>query len=378
MNNNNLPTWINVLLLPLLNIVLAFAVTAVVFVAVDVDPVEAAKLIIEGAFGYQEGIGYTLYYATNFIFTGLAVAIAFSAGLFNIGGEGQAYIGGLGTGLVCLALDATMPFYVLLPLSMLGGVLFGALWALIPAYLQAYRGSHVVITTIMFNFIASSLMVYLMVNVLKEEGQMSTVSRMLGDSAHLPFIHEMLASIGISFDASPLNFSFILALLALVFVWALLWRTRWGFAIRALGASPSATNYGGINPKRLTVIVMLISGGMAGLLGMNEVTGYSHQLRLDFVAGYGFTGIAVALIGRGHPIGILFASILFGVLFQGGNELAFEYDNIEREMVVVVQSLVVLFSGALSLMLVNPVSKIYHAIKERSARNEQASAVKEA
>ncbi|QIZ76393.1 ABC transporter permease [Ferrimonas lipolytica] len=368
MNNNNLPTWINVLVLPLLNLILAFAIAGLVFIAIDVDPVEAARLIIEGALGYEEGIGYTLYYATNFIFTGLAVAIAFSAGLFNIGGEGQAYIGGLGTGLVCLALDASMPFWILFPLSMLGGMLFGALWAFIPAYLQAYRGSHVVITTIMFNFIASSLMVYLMVNVLKPEGQMSAVSRLLEESARLPFIHDMFGWVGIELEQSPLNASFLIALAALVFVWALLWRTRWGFAIRALGASPSATNYGGINPKRLTVIVMLISGAMAGLLGMNEITGYSHQLRLDFVAGYGFTGIAVALIGRGHPIGILFASILFGVLFQGGNELAFEYDNIDREMVVVVQALVVLFSGALAMMLVNPVTKIYQAVSSRQAK----------
>ncbi|WP_028116795.1 ABC transporter permease [Ferrimonas senticii] len=368
MNNNNLPTWINVGVLPLLNVMLAFAVMALLFIAIDVDPVEAGALIVQGALGYQEGIGYTLYYATNFIFTGLAVAVAFSAGLFNIGGEGQAYIGGLGTAIVCLALDHTMPFLLLFPLSLAGGMLFGALWALIPGYLQAYRGSHVVITTIMFNFIASSLMVYLMVNVFKPAGEMSAVSRLMTDSAQLPFIHDLLAMVGIEFEASPLNASFLLALLALVAVWTLLRRTRWGYAIRALGANPTATNYGGINPKRLTVIVMLISGALAGMLGMNEITGYSHQLRLDFVAGYGFTGIAVALIGRNHPVGILLAAILFGILFQGGNELAFEYDNVEREMVVVVQSLVVLFSGALSLMLVKPVGKIYHLF----AKNKEA------
>ncbi|ADN77189.1 nucleoside ABC transporter membrane protein [Ferrimonas balearica DSM 9799] len=367
MNNNKLPAWINVLLLPLLNLLMAFAVSALVFIAVDVNPVEAASLMIQGALGYQEGVGYTLYYATNFIFTGLAVAVAFSAGLFNIGGEGQAYIGGLGTGLMCLALDASMPFWVIFPVSMLGGMLFGALWALIPAYLQAYRGSHVVITTIMFNFIASSLMVYLMVNVLKPDGEMSAVSRLIGENARLPMMDEILGWFGIAFDPSPLNFSFFIALAALVMVWLLLWHTRWGYAIRALGANPTAASYGGINPKRLTVIVMLISGGLAGLLGMNEVAGYSHQLRLDFVAGYGFTGIAVALIGRGHPIGILFASLLFGVLFQGGNELSFEYPNVDREMVEVVQALVVLFSGALSLMLVKPVEKIYLAITAAKA-----------
>ncbi len=360
MNNTTLPHWISVGLIPLLNLLMAFAVMALLFVAIGINPLEAGSLILQGAFGYQEGIGYTLYYATNFIFTGLAVAVAFSAGLFNIGGEGQAYIGGLGIGLVCLGLDASMPFWMICPIAILGGMLFGALWAFIPGYLQAYRGSHVVITTIMFNFIASSLMVYLMVNVLKPAGEMSTVSRAFTDNAKLPFMKDIFESFGVSgMELGPLNGSFFLALVALVAVWLLLWRTRWGYAIRALGSSPSAAHYGGINPKRLTVIVMLISGAMAGLLGMNEITGYSHQIRLDFVAGYGFTGIAVALIGRNHPVGILLAALLFGVLFQGGNELAFEYDNIDREMVVIVQSLVVLFAGVLSLMWVNPISRLY-------------------
>ncbi|WP_026960261.1 ABC transporter permease [Aliagarivorans taiwanensis] len=371
MNNNKLPAWINVLLLPLLNLALALAVSALVFIAVDVNPLDAAQLMIEGALGYQEGVGYTLYYATNFIFTGLAVAIAFSAGLFNIGGEGQAYIGGLGTGLVCLLLGPSMPFWIVFPVALLAGMAFGALWALIPAYLQAYRGSHVVITTIMFNFIAASLMVYLMVNVLKPEGEMSAVSAVFESNAHLPMMHDILGWFGIDFVRSPLNLSFFLALAALVLVWLLLWHTRWGYAIRALGSNPTAATYGGINPKRLTVIVMLISGALAGMLGMNEVMGYSQQIRLGFVSGYGFTGIAVALIGRGHPIGIFFASLLFGILFQGGNELSFEYANIEREMVEVVQSLVVLFSGALSLMLVKPVEKIYLALT--ASRANQAN-----
>ncbi len=226
MNNNKLPAWINVLLLPLLNLALALAVSALVFIAVDVNPLDAAQLMIEGALGYQEGVGYTLYYATNFIFTGLAVAIAFSAGLFNIGGEGQAYIGGLGTGLVCLLLGPSMPFWIVFPVALLAGMAFGALWALIPAYLQAYRGSHVVITTIMFNFIAASLMVYLMVNVLKPEGEMSAVSAVFESNAHLPMMHDILGWFGIDFVRSPLNLSFFLALAALVLVWLLLWHTR--------------------------------------------------------------------------------------------------------------------------------------------------------
>jgi simple sugar transport system permease protein len=365
MNDSKIPAWANIFLLPMLNILFAFIFAAIIFIAVDVNPIEAAQVMIRGALGYQEGIGYTLYYATNFIFTGLAVAVAFSAGLFNIGGEGQAYMGGLGVGMVCLALDNTLPFWAILPITMFASMAFGALWAFIPAYLQAYRGSHIVITTIMFNFIASSLMVYLMVNIFKLQGQMAPVSRVFEDSATLPMFHEMVSWIGFSFEQSPMNLSFFIALACCLLVWLLLWRTRWGYAIRAMGSSASAAEYGGINYKKLTIIVMLISGALSGLLGINEVQGYSHQLKLDFVAGYGFTGIAVCLIGRNHPIGIILASLLFGILYQGGAELSFDYPNIDREMIQVVQALVVLFSGALAYMLVKPTERFFIYLDER-------------
>ena len=376
MNDSKIPAWVNIIVLPLINILFAFAFSAVIFIAVDVDPIEAAETMIHGALGYQEGIGYTFYYATNFIFTGLAVAVAFSAGLFNIGGEGQAYIGGLGVGLACLGLDHTLPFWAILPITMFASMAFGALWAFIPAYLQAYRGSHIVITTIMFNFIASSLMVYLMVNVLKQDGQMAPVSRLFESAAVLPGFHEIAAWFGLSFSESPMNLSFIIALVCCVLVWLLLWRTRWGYAIRAMGASPTAAEYGGINRKRLIIIVMLISGALSGLLSLNEVQGYGQQLKLDFVAGYGFTGIAVCLIGRNHPIGIVLASILFGILYQGGAELSFDFPNIDREMIQVVQALVVLFSGALSLMLVKPTERLflYFDMKKKSKKPLQAEA----
>lgn len=359
MNDSKIPAWVNIIGLPLVNIFFAFAFSAIIFVAVDVNPLEAAMVMVKGALGYQEGVGYTLYYATNFIFTGLAVAVAFSAGLFNIGGEGQAYIGGLGVGLACLGLDQALPFWALLPITMVASMAFGALWALIPAYLQAYRGSHIVITTIMFNFIASALMVYLMVNVLKLDGQMAPVSRVFEQSAVMPMFHEIAAWFGLSFSESPMNLSFFIALTCCVLVWILLWRTRWGYAIRAMGSSPTAAEYGGINHKKLVIIVMLISGALSGMLGLNEVQGYGQQLKLDFVAGYGFTGIAVCLIGRNHPVGIILASLLFGVLYQGGAELAFDFPNIDREMIQVVQALVVLFSGALALMLVKPTERIF-------------------
>src|SRR5215217_2892671 len=155
-----IPRWADVALLPAINLFMAFLVSGLVVLMIGENPIEAVRVIIYGAFGYGDGFGYTLYYATTFIFTGLAVAVASHAGLFNIGGEGQAYVGGIGVALVCLWLDRLMPWYVVFPLAILGSAAFGALWAFLPGWLQAKRGSHIVITTIMFNFIASSLMVY--------------------------------------------------------------------------------------------------------------------------------------------------------------------------------------------------------------------------
>ena len=345
-----IPQWVDVALIPIVNILMALFVSGLIILLIGENPIDAVKIMVMGAVGYDGGFGYTLYYTTNFIFTGLAVAMAFHASLFNIGGEGQAYIGGLGIGLAILAFDGYLPFILILPICIAAGALFGAAWVAIPAYLQAYRGSHIVITTIMFNFIASALMVYLLVNVFIEPGQMSPQSRVFEESAWLPFAHEMAAWIGIKTTKTPLNMSFLWALICCVLVWFYIWRTRWGYALRTVGFNESAAIYAGINPKRVIMITMCISGGLAGFVGFNEIMGVQHKLLLNFTAGYGFTGIAVSLMGRNHPIGIVMASLLFGILYQGGAELAFEIPKITREMVVVIQGLVILFSGALAYM----------------------------
>ncbi len=345
-----LPRWADILLIPLINIGLALLASGLIIVAIGEDPIEAVKILLVGAFGYDEALGYTLYYTTNFIFTGLAVAIAFHAGLFNIGGEGQAYIGGLGVGLVMLALGPVLPLWLLMILGILAAALFGAAWAYIPACLQVYRGSHIVITTIMFNFIASALMVYLLVNVLIEPGSMAPRSALFDDNAHLPFMHEILNWFGFEMVHTPLNISFIWALICCVLLWLWLWHSRWGYELRSVGFNDRAAGYAGINTRRVVILTMCISGALAGFVGINEIQGVHHRLLLNFTAGYGFTGIAVSLMGRNHPVGVVLASLLFGILYQGGAELAFEVPKITREMVVVIQGLVILFSGALALM----------------------------
>jgi len=345
--NYTLPRWADLVLLPAVCLAVALLAAAGVVALVGQEPSEVLSVLVQGAFGSQRGISYTLYYATTFIFTGLAVAVAFHGGLFNIGGEGQAILGGLGTGLVALWLSNSLPAWAMLPLMLLSGALFGAAWATVPAYLQAYRGSHVVITTIMFNFIASSLLVYLLVNVLRPAGSMSVESAAFAASAKLPGMHEALAAVGVEWDASPLNLSLVLALLASLAVYVFLWRTQAGYRLRAVGSSQSAAEYAGINVRHQIVIAMAISGALAGMVGMNEIAGVNGKLLLEFVSGAGFTGIAVALMGRNHPVGIIFASVLFGALFQGGAEVAFEVPGFSREMVVMLQGFIVLFSGAM-------------------------------
>lgn len=338
--------WLLNLLLPLFNLVLALFVSGLVVLLVGENPVEVVQLLVAGAFGYGEGLGYTLFYTTNFIFTGLAFALAFHAGLFNIGAEGQATLGGLGVALCCLNLDF-LPLFALIPIAVLLGALFGATWAFIPGWLQAYRGSHVVITTIMMNFIAASLLVYLLVNVMSPPGSMQPETATFAETARLPSMQQVFAEFGWLIPASPLNLSFVWALICCVLVWILIWHTPLGFALRTVGTNPTAGRYGGMSPNRLTLVAMSLSGALAACMALNEIMGSQHRLILEFTAGYGFVGIAVALMGRSHPLGIFFAALLFGALYQGGAELAFEKPSLTRDMVIIIQGLIIFFAGAL-------------------------------
>jgi simple sugar transport system permease protein len=345
-----LPHWAELVLLPLLNLALALALAGLVVMAAGASPVTAVKAMVLGAFGSGEAIGYTLYYATDMVFAGLAVAVAFHCGLFNIGVEGQAYVAGLGVALVCLFLDG-LPQWLLIALAIVTAAGFGAAWAAIPGWLQARRGSHIVITTIMFNFIAYALMVYMIVNVLILPGQGAPETRPFALNAQLPPIDRLLGSFGITIAPSPLNVAALFALVALAAVWVLLERSRLGYSIRVVGANPRAAVYAGIDPGSRIIIAMLISGALSGGIALNEVMGAQHKLLVGFTSGYGFTGIAVALMGRNHPVGVLVAAILFGALTQGGAELAFDMPSISSQLVVALQGLVILFTGALSGML---------------------------
>jgi ABC-type uncharacterized transport system permease subunit len=346
---DKLPKWADVVLVPLISLAFAAILSALVILAIGQDPVEALKVMVTGALGSPYGWGYTLYYTTSFIFTGLAVTIAFHASLFNIGGEGQAQLGGLGVALVCLALPWPHWTVALLAAS-LGAALFGAAWAAIPAYLQARRGSHIVITTIMFNYIASALIVFMLVDVLRPVGQMDPATARFPEGTNLPTLDQIPGFSLIFTKTVPANVTFLVALAACVLVWALLWRTRLGYEIRAFGKSEPAARYAGINPFRIIMITMLLSGALAGLMSINNVMGESERLVQNSTEGAGFIGIAVALMGRNHPFGVLLAALLFGFLYQGGAELGL-WTSIPIELRIVVQGLVILFTGALDQMV---------------------------
>ncbi len=363
---DKMPKWADVVLIPVISLILAASLSALVIVAIGEDPVEAVNLMVTGALGSTYGWGYTLYYATNFMFTGLAVAVAFHARMFNIGGEGQAMLGGLGVAMVCLYVP--WPHWSLALLgACAGAMIFGAAWAAIPAYLQAKRGSHIVITTIMFNFIAAAVLNYMLVNVMRPQGSMDPASARFPEAVHLPTLHELLTPIGISFSkAAPANVTLLVAILACFVVWALIWRTKLGYEIRAYGHSETGALYAGISPVKITMIAMIISGALAGLMATNNVMGEAERLVLNSTEGAGFIGIAVALMGRSHPFGVFLAAILFGFLYQGGAELAL-WTSIPRELIVVIQALVILFTGALDNMVRMPLEKIFLAMRKGKA-----------
>jgi simple sugar transport system permease protein len=251
-------------------------------------------------------------------------------------------------------------------------MLFAAAWAALPAYLQAKRGSHIVITTIMFNYIASALLVYLLVNVFRVEGSMAPESARFASELRLPNAGAFAGFLGFR-GSTPLNVSFFLALIACVLVWLLIWRSRLGYEIRAYGQSETAAVYAGITPTKIIMITMLISGALAGMMAINVVMGEASRLMLDFTEGAGFVGIAVALMGRSHPVGVVLAALLFGALYQGGAELQFEMPAISREMIVVIQALVILFTGALGNMVRLPVQHIFLVLKRRRDRAARPS-----
>jgi simple sugar transport system permease protein len=339
------------LMFPLIAVAAAFLVGGVIVWLVGDNPLLVYELFFSSAFGSIDGIGYTLFYATPLIFTGLAVAVAFKCGLLNIGAEGQLVAAAFATAWVGLVL-AGWPAFVIVLLAMVAAVVVGGVWAGIPGVLKAKFGAHEVITTIMMNFIAASIVSYLTQYHYRRQGDpilqtLPIVDEVEGGSIsgpHIPRMHGLLEPLGISFpERLPLNLAFLLALAACVAVYIFLWRTKWGYELRAVGTNPPAAEYGGISIARNIVMAMFISGMLAGMVGINEVLGYRYRYYDGFSAGYGFTGIAVALLGRNHPLGVLLAAILFGALIRAGLFIDIFTDKVSKDWVVILQAIIILF-----------------------------------
>jgi len=280
-------------------------------------------------------ISESLLAATPLIFTGLAVALGFRAGLFNIGGEGQLYLGAMFAGFIGFSVLG-LPWFIHLPLAVAFGFVGGALWGFIPGILKARTGAHEVIVTIMLNYVAYRLLDWILRQPFYQRPDRSDpISPVVEPSAVIPPI----------IDGLRLHWGFALALVAAAVVSWLLFRSTLGFEFRAVGLNPSAARYAGMSISRTLVLVMAISGGLAGLAGTTEILGVNKALTPGFSPGYGFDGIAVALLGGSSPLGVVLAAILFGVLRAGATPMQ-SATGIPIDLVVVIQALVIMFVAA--------------------------------
>jgi simple sugar transport system permease protein len=330
------------LLFPLIAVLAAFLVGSVFVLIIGDNPIETFALLIGSAFSWPDGIGYTLFLATPLIFTGLAVAVALRAGLLNIGAEGQLYVAAFATAWTGIVFG-NLPAVILLPFCFTVAIAAGAAWGAVPGILKARFGSHEVINTIMMNFIAIALVSYLTQYHYRIPGDPILQSAPISPRAHLPRLGGFVPGLP---ERIPLNVAFLFALMACGFVYIFLWRTKWGYEVRATGSNPLAAEYGGISVRRQIVLAMAVSGGLAGMVGINEVLGYRHRYYDGFSDNYGFTGIAVALLGRNHPVGVVFAALLFAVLTRGGVPVDAFTEHVTKDIVQILQATIILFVAA--------------------------------
>jgi general nucleoside transport system permease protein len=333
------------LIFPLIAVLAAFVVGGILVFIIGDSPVVTYRLLLGSALSWPDGIGYTLFYATPLIFTGLAVLVGFRCGLLNIGAEGQLYVAAFATAWVGITF-AHFSAWLLVPMCFVAAIIGGGVWGGIPGVLKARFGSHEVINTIMLNFIAAALVSYFTQYHYKTPGDPIMETSQIGSGAHIARLGKFIPGFP---ERIPLNLAFVLALIACVLVYLFLWRTKWGYEIRATGSNPTAAEYGGISIRKQIILAMVVSGSLAGMVGINEVLGYRYRYYDGFSANYGFTGIAVALLGRNHPAGVFLAAILFGMLIRGGIFVDAFTNNVTKDLVDVLQGIVILFVAAEAL-----------------------------
>ena len=320
------------ILAPILSVILALLVGSVFILMTGSNPLDAYRVLFSQSLGSWDAFALTLQRATPLVFTGLAVAFAFRCGLFNIGAEGQLYMGGLAA--VWIGLTFSMPRFLHIPVAMLAAMLLAGAWGAIPGILKAKLGVHEVINTIMLNFVAYYLTDYLVIGPLHGGRAGPETDRVL-ETARLTRL----------MPPSRVTTALFIAIVAAIVVYFILFRTKLGYEIRAVGLNPDGAQYGGISVSKNMVLAMAISGALAGLAGAEQVLGLHTRFIQRFSPDLGFMGIAVALLGRNHPFGVLLAALLFGALNAGGAAMD-RMTDVPRELIVIIQALIIFFVAA--------------------------------
>jgi general nucleoside transport system permease protein len=348
----------------LISIILGLVAGGILMLFIGSNPIEGYSYLLQGALKNLERIGNTLATATPLIFTGLSVAFAFRTGLFNIGASGQMLVGGLAASAVGLTLDLSRP--VLLLVMVLVGLVTGALWAFIPGLIKAKFNVHEVVSTIMMNWIAYWTIYYVVPGYFKGEF-LETESKKLAESATLrtPFLTDM-------FDGSYINLGLFLAVIAVIIIAFIIDKTTLGFELKAVGFNRFAAEYAGMKVNRNIILSMLISGALAGVGGVALYTGNASSIQIGILPAQGYDGIAVALLGANHPIGVFFAAVLFGILYSGTGFMNAMTD-IPPELANTIIAIIIYFA-ATSVMIERLLNKF---MKRRSNREDKSGPVVE-
>lgn len=313
------PRWFPVIV-SLGAILFALVIGGVIIAVAGGNPLRSYMHIARASFGSLGVISDTMVKATPLILVGLACSLAFRMRLWNIGAEGQFFLGAFGASAVVLTplLPADTSPWIFIPVMMAAGILAGALWGLIPGYLKAYFNVNEIITTLMMNYIAVAWNNFFIYAVWSESG--FQMSRVFPDNAWLPRLTDYAEQLPLLAGLTT-HLGLLMALIAVIVVWFILYRSRWGYEIRLIGDNPQAARYAGLNIKRNTVLVLMVSGALAGLAGMSEITGVVHRLQGAISPGYGFTGIIIAWLAKLNPLAVVLVSVLFGALILAGREI---------------------------------------------------------
>jgi simple sugar transport system permease protein len=331
---------------PIIAIGVAFLIGAVIILLTGKNPFLVYWTMFAFSFGQLDSIGIILYRATPYIFTGLAVAIGFQLGLFNIGAEGQYKMGLLAAAVVGYSLTG-LPAVIHVPLTILAGICGGMLWGVLPIWLRLKRGVHEVISSIMFNYIAGSLLHYLLTGPLLHTNQVGVSQRIMRTpfvlpTAHVPTLHGLFRLIGINMPQYVhANWMLILGIALCALTYWLIWRTPFGYELRAVSGNAIAARASGINAQRMAFVTFLLSAGIAGMAGLSEMLSQTGYMSVDFPSGYGLTGIAIALIARNNPFGIIFSALLFGFLERGAQGIQV-LAGVPSEVVTILQGVIIL------------------------------------